>query len=310
MIGVSFFRILRAAGNNFLRNVWLSIATTVIMTITLLIVMFLFFANVFGLEVINNIQQKIDLSATFMTEASEEQMSKVVRNMEQRPDVRAVQFVSSDEALKIFRERNIDKPYIEESLAELGKNPLPASMFIVATAPEYYEDIARYLGDDQFGEVIEEVSYEDSRDMIQRLISIISTIKNAGFIITIVFAGLVILIMFNTVRLAIYSFREEIDIMHLVGASRWFIRGPFVIESMLVAILSVIITTGIIYPLLNGIAPELQRYFLEGYAQQEGFNIYAYAVQEWPTVLGLQLAVALGLAIISSLIAIQRYLNS
>lgn len=310
MIGISFFRVMKAAGNNFFRNVWLSIATTVIMTITLLIVMFLYFANIFGLEVIENIQQKIDLSATFTTEASDEAMSRVVRNVEQRPDVRAVQFVSSDEALQIFRERNIDNPYIEESLAELEKNPLPASLFIVADDPEYYEDIARYLGDDQFGGIVEKVNFEDSRDVIQRLISIITTVKNAGFIITIVFAALVILIMFNTVRLAIYSFREEIDIMHLVGASRWYIRGPFMLESVLVAILAVIISTAIIYPLLNALAPELQRYFLEGYAQQEPFNVYAYAIQEWPTVVGLQLAVALGLAIISSLIAIQRYLKA
>jgi len=146
--------------------------------------------------------------------------------------------------------------------------------------------------------------------IIERLISLIETIKNTGLIISVIFAGLVVLIMFNTVRLAIYSFREEIDIMHLVGASRWFIRGPFVIESILAAIISVVLASAIAWPIIRAAAPTLTTFFFEGHVQGDPFNVYTYALEHWLSILGLQLAVAVGLAMFSSIIALQRYLKA
>ncbi|MEK7557326.1 MAG: FtsX-like permease family protein, partial [Patescibacteria group bacterium] len=107
-------------------------------------------------------------------------------------------------------------------------------------------------------------------------------------------------------RLAIYSFREEIDIMRLVGASNWFIRGPFVIEAMFVALLAVAASSAIMYPVLNAIGPRLQDFFFSDTVQ---FDVFEYAVQSWPTIVGLQIAAAVGLATFSSVIAIRRYLR-
>lgn len=310
MIGTSFWRINRAAFQNFFRNIWLSIATMVIMTITLLIVMFLYFANVFGLEVLQNVEQKVDLSVVFKDEASAEKISNVARTIEARQDVVSVRVITSDDALEIFRQRNVDKPFIAESLKELEDNPLPASMFIVATEPQFYETISGHLSSERYEEVVDEVNFDSSRDVINKLIGIIETVKKVGLVVTTIFSILVVLIMFNTVRLAIYSFREEIDIMTLVGASRSFIRGPFVIEAVLVALLSVGIATAIIYPALKAVSPELQQFFFAGYTQTEPFDLYAYAIANWTAVVGTELAVAVGLAVFSSLIAVQRYLRA
>jgi len=309
MIGISFLRVLRAALQNFFRNVWLSIATTVIMTMTLLIVLFLYFANVFGLEVIRNIEQKVDLSADLKAEASSEEINRLADRLEARGDVAFVRVVSSEEAKDIFLKRNQDKPFIEEALAELEGNPLPASVFITATEPRYYEQIAIHLAEEQYSGVVDEVKYESSREIIENLTTVINAVKNAGIIVTALFATLVVLIMFNTVRLAIYSFREEIDIMHLVGASRWFIRGPFLIESVLVAMLAVLIATAFVYPVLNAASPHLQSFFFEGAALGQPFDVYLYAKSHWAVVIGLQAGVAILLAVLSSLIAIQRYLK-
>jgi len=299
-----------AAFNNFWRNIWLTLATMMIMTITLLVVMFLYFANVFGLEVIKNIEQKVDLSITFVDGASEESIVRLADEYEARQDVEAVQIVTSEQALEIFRQRNQDKPFIEESLKELENNPLPASLFIVASEPRFYAQISQELKAEKYSGLIMEVNYDDSQQVIERLISVISTIKSVGLVMTLIFAALVVLIMFNTVRLAIYSFREEIDIMHLVGASRWFIRGPFVLESILVAILSVILASAIVYPTLRGASPHLQQFFFAGYAQASPFDIYTFAAANWFNVISLQLLVAVGLAIFGSLIALQRYLKT
>lgn len=310
MIGIYFARVFRAAFQNFWRNVWLSVATTVIVTMTLLIVLFLYFANVFGLEVLRNVEQKVDLSVTFVDGASEAQIAALAKSIEARDDVKTVNVVTSEQALAIFRRRNADKPFIEESLKELEENPLPASMFVIAKEPRFYQVIAGELSSEKYVSVIDEVHFEDSRVVIERLISIISAIKNVGTVVTVVFVVLVVLIMFNTVRLAIYSFREEIDIMRLVGASRWFIRGPFVLETVLVAVLAVILASAIAYPALKAASPELQGFFFDGHAAASPFDIYQYALSNWLTVIGLQLLIAVGLAIFSSLIAVQRYLKN
>ena len=309
MIGISLFRVFKAAFQNQFRNIWLTIATLVIMTITLLIVQMLYVANIFGLEVLSSIEKKVDLSVTFADGVAQERIDEVVKAVQNRSDVQDVQLISSDEALLIFKQRNLDKPFIEESLKELEDNPLPSSMFIVATEPRFYEMIAKFLEAERFSEMIEEIHYEDSRAVIDRLITLIDTVKNTGLIISIVFGALVVLIMFNTVRLAIYSFREEIDIMHLVGASRWFIRGPFMIESILIALVSVVVASAIAFPIIQAVAPDLESFFFEGYVQSDPFNLYQYVLAEWPTIIGLQVSIAVGLALFSSVIALQRYLK-
>jgi len=310
MIWTSLLRVMNGALQNFWRNIWLSLATMVIMTITLLIVLFLYMANVFGLEVIKSVQQKVDLSVVFRGGITSEQMQGLASQVEARNDVASVQIITSEEAKEIFLRNNQDRPFIEESMRELEENPLPASMFIVATEPRFYETIAQSLSGDSLKPLIAEVQFEDSRSVIENLVAIISAVKNVSLVVTIIFAVLAMLIMFNTVRLAIYSFREEVDIMHLVGASGWFIRGPFVIESVLAALLSAGLASAIVYPTLKVVSPGLQRFFFEGYAELPPFDIYQYAVDHWLTIVGLQVAVAVGLAVVSSLIALQRYLKT
>ena len=310
MIWTSLLRVTHSALQNFWRNIWLSLATMVIMTITLLIVLFLYMANTFGLEVIKSVQQKVDLSVVFNDGITKEQTQALASQVETRSDVSSVRIVTSDEAKEIFLRNNRDRPFIEESMQELEDNPLPTTMFIVATEPRFYETIAQSLSGEQLKPLIAEVQFDDSRLVINNLIAIISAVKRVGLIVTIVFAALAMLIMFNTVRLAIYSFREEVDIMHLVGASGWFIRGPFVMESVLAALLSAGLASLIAYPTLKIISPNLQRFFFEGYVQQTPFDIYQYAVTHWLTIIGLQVVVAVGLAVVSSLVALQRYLKT
>ncbi|MBI3335080.1 MAG: ABC transporter permease [Candidatus Portnoybacteria bacterium] len=307
MIGISFWRVFKSAMQNFWRNIWLSVATTVIMSLTLLMMSFLYFANILGAEVIRSIEQKVDLSAVFKPEASDQQIKILAQEFESRQDVETVRIVSSDDALALFRERHADDPFIEESLKELEENPLPASIFIVATEPRFYQNIATQLQSEKYSPFIESVNFENSKTVIDRLIKVMTSVKNAGFIATVIFAVLVVLIMFNTIRLAIYSFREEIDIMRLVGASNWFIQGPFLIEAIVVALLGVVICNIVLFPFLSAAEPQIRTFFFSSNGGQ--FNIYDYAVANWPTLIGIQAGLAVFLAGLSSMIAIRRYLR-
>jgi cell division transport system permease protein len=307
MIGISFVRVLRSAWLNFWRNIWLSLATMVVMIITLLMMSFLYFANVFGGEVLRSIEKKVDLSVTFKPKVSADYIQAIAREFDARPDVESVRIVTSEEAYEQFRERHKDDPFIEESLKELEDNPLPASMFVIATEPRFYQNISRQLEAEKYAPYIEKVNYEDSRLVIERLIGIIGTTKQVSLVVTLTFSILVILIMFNTVRLAIYSFREEIDIMRLVGASRWFIQGPFVIESIMIALISAAISSILLYAALQGSSGPLERFFFD--RASTDFNLYRYATEKWFTIVGLQILVGIFLAVFSSLIGIRRYLR-
>lgn len=308
MIGISFLRVLRGAGQNFWRNIWLSIATSAIMTITLIMVSFLYFANVFGAYVLADIQTKVDLSVTFKENVQQQYIDAIAQEMRSRQDVQKVTITTSAQALENFRNQHKDEPLVEESLKELDNNPLPATIYILATEPRFYANIAKQLQADKYSPFVDQINYKNSRAVIDRLIAMISSVKNVAFVVTVTFAVLVVLITFNTVRLAIYSFREEIDIMRLVGASRWFIQGPFVIEAVLVALLSLIVSNAIIFPTLNAVAPSLQRFFFD--TQAAPFNIYNYALSHLVIVVGIQAIAAISLAAISSLIAIRRYLRN
>jgi len=297
MLGISFWRVLKSAFQNFWRNIWLSIATTVIMSLTLLMISFLYFANVLGGEVLNSIEQKVDLSAVFKPGTSEQQIRAVAQEVKNRQDVKDVRIVSSEDALRLFRQRHADDPFIEESLKELESNPLPASMFIVATEPRFYQNITTQLQAEKYTPYIESVNFEDSKTVIDRLIRVMGGVKNAGFV----------LIMFNTIRLAIYSFREEIDIMRLVGASNWFIQGPFLIEAIVVALLGVVVCNIILFPFLRAAEPQIRMFFFSSNTTQ--FNIFDHALENIFTLIGIQAALAVFLAGVSSLVAIRRYLR-
>ncbi len=307
MIGISFIRVMRNAFRNFRRNIWLSIATTLIMTLTLCIILFLYVVNVLGGEFLRNVEQKVDIAVTFKDSASIQDINTIQRDVAARSDVKNTRIVTSDEALKEYRKRHADDPYIEEALKELNKNPLPNNMYIVANDPRFYENITTSLRSDRYSAFIEKVNFQDSKVVIEKMIRIMDLIKNAGLIATGIFGLLVVLIMFNTIRLAIYSFREEIDIMRLVGASRWYIQGPFLMESVLVALISVAISTAILYVALNAGATNINLFFFTG--QNTSFDIYGYATSHWFQIVGLQLVAAIGLAVTSSYIAVRRYLR-
>lgn len=307
MIGISFARVLRNALRNFRRNVWLSIATTVIMTLTLLTISFLYAVNVLGVHVLSTIEQKVDIAVIFKEKTTPAQIDTIAKDIELRSDVESTRLITSDQAREDFRRRHADDPYIEEALRELEVNPLPSSMFIVAKDPRFYETINSALQSEKYASFIEKVNFQNSKAIIEKMIRIMDIVKNAGLIITATFSLLVILIMFNTIRLAIYSFREEIDIMRLVGASRWYIQGPFLVESVLVAVVSVIISVSILYLSLNTMAPQINQFFFAG--QDANFDIYQYFVAHWPQAIGMQFGAAIALAVVSSYIAVRRYLR-
>jgi len=233
MIGSTIRRIIRAGVIGFFRNAFVSLATMLVMMITLFVIGALLFMNAALTSTLEQVKQKVDINAYFLTTTTEEQVLEVKTDVERLPEVAGVEYVSREEALKRFKARHKDDQLTLQALEELEENPLGASLAIRAKDPSQYEIVANFLesrtavaeGGEQ---IIEKVNYHQNKVVIDRLTALTTSIENAGLIFTIFLTVASVMIVFNTIRLAIYTNKDEIEVMQLVGASNWFVRGPYI----------------------------------------------------------------------------------
>lgn len=300
---ISFLRVIKTGFTNFGRNLWLSLAATMVMTITLVIFSTLFLLFMLTRYSISTIQNTVDVSVYFKIGLAEQQITKIENDIKADPAVKEVDYISATQAFNDFKSKHSNDPLITQSLNELTGNPLPATVHIKSYNLSDYPAIAQKLQGDQYKDFIDKVNYEDNRLVIDRLNAILKFIVTFGFALVIVFALIAILVIFNTIRLTIYNRKEEVEIMRLVGATNWYIRGPFLTESILYAILSTVITIGLFIPVVLKVIPKVTEYV------NPNLNMYGTSLVNY-LYLGLILfALALSLSIISTLSAIRKYLK-
>lgn len=295
-------RIIKAGFINFWRNGWVSIATVLIMLITLFVIGSLVFLNVLFTSTIARLQEKVDISVYFKTDALESDIAALKEKMLKLQEVQDIEYITKEESLTRFKERHKDNNLINQSLLELNDNPLGASFNIRAKNPNQYESINRFLESGNFDGVIDKVNYRQNKLVIERLSKILDSAKRIGFAVTIFMVLIAMLVSFNTIRLAIYTSREEISIMRLVGASNNYIRGPFIVEGMLYGIFAAVITMFILYPLTFWLAPKAMSFFGPP-------NIFGYYLSNFFEIFALLLFTGILLGGISSVVAVRRHLK-
>ena len=228
---ITFYRVVKSGVTNLRRNVWLATASTLIMTVTLIILSVLTLLFTITSYSVRTIQERVDISAYFKNGIAESRILDIRDELRKDQRIKEVDFVSSEEAERTFRERHQTDKVILDSLNELTENPFPATLQIKADQLEDYPAIAEELNNGQYKDLIEEVNFEDNRIVIERLNSLLKFIITFGLILMVVFCLIAILVIFNTIALTIYNRREEVEIMRLVGATNWYIRGPFIVEA-------------------------------------------------------------------------------
>jgi len=298
----TLFRIIKYGFLGFWRNGWLSTATLSIIVLALLVFEGLIISNVLTKTALTSLQEKIDISVYFKINTPEDDILKIKKSLESLAEVKGVEYISRDRALEIFKERHKDEPTITQSLEELKENPLLASLNIKAHDPKEYVTIADYLEKADFKVWFEKVTYAQNAIVIERLGRIIDTAKKGGLILIIFLALIAVLITFNTIRLAIYSSREEISIMRLVGASNSFIRGPYVVEGIIYGLVAGILSVIIAAPIVYFVSPYVKIFISE-------MDLWTYFTSYLIGILGYQLLFGIGLGVISSVIAIRKYLR-
>lgn len=300
----TLLRVTKFAFQNFGRNIWLSIVTIIVLVLTLFMISIIMTLNLVADNAIASVQERVDIDVFFKPDVSEVSVLEARQFLDNMSEVRSVEYVSKDRALADFRLAHADDENIQASLDELDENPLPASLVVRANELEQYSDILVKLDNSEFNELIETRNFESNQSVINQLNSITGRISNVGFVVSAVLVLVAILVVFNTIRITIYTYRTELGIMKLVGATNTFIRLPFIAESVLYAVIATLITFGIYYPLLVAISPYITNFF-EGY----NFDALVYFQQNFLGIFGVELAVAVVLSVLSSSVAIGRYLR-
>ncbi len=288
----------------FARNIWLSIVTIIILVLTLLSVTTAAGVNVLADQAISSVQEKVDVSVYFKPDVQEKDVLNVQNRLESMGQVKDVNYTSAAQALENFKTKHANDPIILDSINQLDTNPLGATLVVKAQSITDYPAIMSILDSQEYSALIQDKNYDDNQIVIERLDNLSSRVQRIGYIISGVFIIIAILIIFNTIRINIYTHREEIGIMKLVGASNWFVRAPFLVESLMYGLLAVVVSLAILYPLLSVIGPQVNNFF-EGY----NLNFSQYFSTQFWQIVGWQVLFATALSVVSSLIAIGRYLR-
>ena len=304
MIITSIYRIFVFAWQSFWRNIWLSVVTITIIVLTFISVNCLIVVYITTDAAINIIKNKVDVSIYFRPEVIEPQVNEVKTYLSSLTQVKEINYISQQEALEKFRQLHRNDSDIIQSLEELENNPIGATLQIKAKNIEDYPEIIGVLSNSKYNDLILDKNFEDDKVYIEKIQKLSKNIKSVGLAICGIFVIIALLIVFNTIRVAIYTHRQEIGVMKLVGATNWFIRSPFLVEAAFYDLVSCAISVIIIYPMLNFIQPYINNFFLT-----EEFNLLSYFNHNFWKIFGLQLITIILLNIISSSIAIRRYLK-
>jgi len=278
------------------------------MTITLFVIGALIFLNAMLDSSLALIKDKVDVNAYFVMDASEESILAVKQALEGLPEVTAVSYTSREEAYERFRQRHKDDQLELQALDELGENPLLASLSIKASDPSKYERIATFLTTEQSSarvdgnSIIAKLNFNDNRAAIEKLQQVIVGIETFGVALSSVLIAVSIIIVFNTIRLAIYISREEISVMRLVGASDAYIRGPFVFEGIMYGMISAVITLVAFYPIALWLGPPTQQFF-------GNINLFSYYTSHFGPIFVTIMVTGMLLGAVSSFLAVKKYLR-
>ena len=295
-------RIFNVGWTNFKRNSYLSMGTTGVMVLVLVLFSGLMSLNYLASQVVSGLEEKVDVSVYFKNDASEEEIAKVKSDLESLGTVKNVEYVSKDQALNEFKERHAGDTLVQDSLAELDENPLQASLNVKAEDSAQYASIVTFLEGNKFRSLVDKINFYENEQVIARVLSISGGLQNWGFLLTMALALIAILVTFNTVRLTIYSQKQEIEIMRLVGGSNWHIKAPYLVEGGMYGALAAGIVTVIFYPVAFFISPKIE-------SLMPGVSLISYFASNIIQFIFLLFFIGILLGVTSSFVAIRRFLK-
>jgi cell division transport system permease protein len=284
---------LRRAWQGFWRNAAMSLAATATMMLMLLLLASFWIVQAGFLASLRYVEDKVGVVADLHDDISQAKLDDLIVRLKDMPEVRTVEYISKDEALRRYREERAaqGQPDMTQYLPE---NPLPASLEVKLRNPSDYRTIASMLGAEQIVATVQNIE-----DTTERLTSVTNFLRTFGVLLLVVIGAIVLFIVINTIRLAVLGRAEEIEVMRLVGASDAFIRWPFVFEGALVGLFGAVVTLGV----LVGASEPLSR-FMVGFFQILPISVGSISRDVTILVLGA----GLGLGVLGAWVSVRTYL--
>lgn len=299
-------RVFAIGAHSFFRNAWLSVAATVVMTITLGCILVTLFASYTLNSTVKSFTEKIDVSIFFKTDATKAQVDALSADLRNNPNlqVREVTYISKEEARAGFEEQNKDDVKTLQAIAQ-ATDAFPASIRVKTLDTSKLQNVVEVTRQEKYKAIVDKDSYKDDakRTAADRLGNIAKFLRNGGLIASVLFGSISVLVILNTIRMTIFNRKDEIEIMQLIGASKWYIRGSFLIEASIYGAIAGILASLFFYILVLGQAPKLGDYVEEISPTVTQFN-------EWIWML-IPATIAIGVVIgaFSSFLAIQKHLK-
>ncbi len=301
-----FKRIFRSGLTLVKRNGVLGASSIVVMIVTLTVILGMFFSQALLDASIKTVESRIDVTIRLSDSANDETIAEIKKELEAMPEIKNVDYISKEEALVLYRERHGSDDLALQAINEIGRNPLPASFVIHAKDTAHYENIIATLeANSTFLEenksFITRVNFGRNKDIINRILVLRDGVKRFGYVLTLIFILIALLVTFNTTKLATYTMKDEIEVMRLVGARSIHIRGPFIVAqiiySLIAALITLIIFLGITYILRDSLAA----FF--------GVDLFLYYLQNILQISFIVIFSGVILAFFSSLVSVSKYLK-
>lgn len=295
----SIQRAFRLAWKNFYRDSGLSFVSVFVLMVVITLSVSLFLVSGVAEIIIKDIEEKADITIDFDLAIPEERIFEIKEELDYEFDVASIEYISRDDAKTNFIQRFGDRAAVMESLEEVG-NPFPASLNIKAEDPYTYRQIAVFL-EENHRETVYNIDFYHREEVIAGIFEITQNIRKGGIIMGFILAIIAILLVYNTIKLAIYGLREEIKVMRLVGSSNLFIRSSFIIQGSILGFVAAISSFLLLF-LIGFFIPQSYNITLE-------VNLHQYFLEMLPVVILMQFVIGFLLGIFSSLTATGRYLK-
>ena len=305
-------RIVKYGTKGFSRNIWLSTAATVVMSITLIILFVTVVASVILTNTADMMKDKIDITIYFKPNTSSEILSKLTERIKEDPNIKSVDTATSEDEYKKFLEENQTSDEIlnilDDEMEKMMIDKMQATMRIKVHDVDNLDSIKEIVEDDvlfsQYTDKEKIPTYDVNRAEIATITSWARIARTGGIILAVVFLVISVLIIFSTIRMAIFSRREEIYMMKLVGAEKSFIRGPFLVEAEICGIIAGIVSATISYFGFRFMAPRLENYGID-VSKIDG------VLESNQLIIVFVVFIVIGILIgrISARLAVSRYLN-
>lgn len=298
---LSLYRIIKFSFQDIARNIWLTIVTVTILLLALFSINTLITVRLISDNAVAAIKEKIDISLFLKADTADTEILALKDKISTLPTVKNVVYISKQDAINSFREKYQNDPTVLAALKELGRNPMSPSLTII---PQDFDQSELLINSLKMidSPIIESRDFSDNSLILKRLTDITKRVNEVGMFIISIFILTSLLVVYNAIRVAIYTHRQEIEIMRLVGASNFFIYMPYLFSALVYALFSVLVIISLFYPFLTLLQPYLEAFFT-GY----NINILSYFVDNFWIIFSAQFLAIVLINIIASLFAVRKY---